>query len=356
MSIDKNRLAISSAFFSAVLFGMSTPFGKLLLSRIGPLSLAGLLYLGSFGGIAAVLLLRMVRKTDANGEASLGRRDALPLAGAILCGGVCAPILLFVGLSKTHASVASLLLNTEGILTILSAVLIFRESAGSRVWTSATLMLLASFIMVYSPADTASLSGPLLILGACLMWGIDNNITRKLSHKSPYEIALLKGLAAGAVTLAIARSAGEALPSFPFLLLALLLGALSYGASLILFIYALRHVGTSRTATLFQTAPFVGAVVSLALLGEPLTLRLALSGLVMAAATVILLGERHSHQHEHGEMWHNHRHDHDEHHCHDHEGDEAGRHAHLHYHPPLVHSHVHFPDLHHRHSHRQHGT
>jgi drug/metabolite transporter (DMT)-like permease len=348
---DGRWLGTFSAFFSAMLFGMSAPLGKLLLSQINPLSLAGLLYLGSFAGITLIVLVRAVTKSKDTGETPLRRDDFLSLGGAILSGGVVAPILLFFGLSKTPASVASLLLNTEAMLTMLLASLVFHEWVEKRVWVSAVLMLCASVIMVYSSVERAAPSGPLLVVAACLMWGVDNNITRQLAHKNPFSVAQLKGLVAGLVTLLIAYAVGDKLPDPLFILFALLLGACSYGASLVLFVYALRYIGTSRTATWFQTAPFLGAAISFLVLREPLSPRLAVSGCIMICAAALLLWEYHTHGHEHPEIWHEHRHDHDEHHRHEHEIDQAGPHAHPHYHTPLLHSHMHLPDFHHRHNH-----
>jgi len=348
---DGRWIGILSASFSAILFAMSAPFGKLLLSQMGPLPLAGLLYLGSFAGITVFVLVRALTKGRDIGEAPLRRDDFFSLSAAILSGGVFAPILLFYGLSKTPASVASLLLNTEAMLTTLLAALVFHEWVGKRIWVSAALMLCASLIMVYSSVETAAPLGPLLIVAACLMWGVDNNITRHLAHKNPLSIARLKGLVAGPVTLLLAYSIGDSLPAPPFILRALLLGAFSYGASLVLFVYALRYIGTSRTATWFQTAPFLGAVLSLLLLREPLSSRLAVSGFIMICAAALLLREYHTHEHEHPAIWHEHRHDHDEHHRHEHGIAQAGPHAHPHYHSPLIHSHIHLPDLHHRHNH-----
>jgi drug/metabolite transporter (DMT)-like permease len=183
------------------------------------------------------------------------------------------------------------------------------------------------------------------------MWGVDNNITRQLTHKNPFSIARIKGLVAGLVTLLIAHSVGDSLPAPPFILCALLLGAFSYGASLVLFVYALRYIGTSRTATWFQTAPFLGAVVSILLLGDPLSFRLVVSGFIMICAAALLLREHHEHEHEHPAIRHEHRHEHDEHHRHEHEIEPTGPHAHPHYHSPIAHSHMHLPDLHHRHGH-----
>lgn len=351
MHLNDRWLGTLFAFFSAVLFGISAPLGKLLLSQLKPLPLVGLLYLGSFASISVALLTGIGAKSADRAETPLRRDDFFFLGCAIVSGGVVAPILLFYGLARTPASVASLLLNAEAILTILFAASVFRERVGKRVWAAAGLMLCASVILVYSSVGRATLSGPLLVLGACLMWALDNNVTLQLAHKNPFSIARLKGLTAGSVTLFIAYAVGDRPSSAASVLLALLLGAFSYGGSLVLFIYALRHMGASRTATWFQTAPFLGAAASLALLRESLSLQFAVSGCIMLCASALLLREQHTHGHEHPALWHEHRHDHDEHHRHQHERDEAGPHAHPHSHSLLVHSHMHFPDFHHRHNH-----
>jgi len=353
--MNRHKSASSGAFFalcSAVLFGMSPPLGKLLLSRVQPVMLAGLLYVGAAAGIAAMALARPGKKAADAGEAPIRRADCLPLSVAIIAGGIVAPILLFCGLSRTPASVASLLLNTEAVMTLLLAALIFREWVGKRVWLAAGIMLVASLMLIYSGIDRTGALGPLLVVAACFMWGVDNNATSRLAHKNPFSIARLKGLAAGLVAIAIARAAHEPWPEARFVLLALLLGALSYGASIVLFVYAMRHIGAARTSTWFQSAPFAGAAISVAFLGDALTPRLAVSGLLMMAGALVLFRERHEHEHGHHEVRHEHRHAHDDHHRHEHPaGQAAVTHAHQHYHLPLVHSHAHLPDLHHRHNH-----
>lgn len=339
------------ALCSAVLFGMSAPLGKLLLSQITPMTLAGLLYIGGSAGIALITLAGRAKAGHAE-EAPIRRSDWGLLGAAILSGGVIAPILLFYGLSMTSASVASLLLSTEAMLTTLVAGVIFREWIGKGVWLSALLMLAASLILANAAIDRGRVSGPALVVAACLMWGIDNNITSRLAHKNPASIARLKGLVAGVVTLVIACAAGMPWPDTRFVGLALLLGACSYGVSLVLFVYALRYIGTARTATWFQTAPFAGAVLSIIVLGDSLTLRLTISAVFMILATVLLLREHHEHEHKHEEVWHEHKHEHDEHHRHhDEEYQRGAVHTHPHYHSPLIHFHVHLPDVHHRHKH-----
>jgi drug/metabolite transporter (DMT)-like permease len=196
----------------------------------------------------------------------------------------------------------------------------------------------------------------LLILGSCLAWGIDNNLTRKVSLNDATWITAIKGLVAGSVNLALALALGSGLPPIPVVAAALVVGFLSYGVSLALFVVGLRHLGTARTGAYFSVAPFVGATLALAL-GEPLTLRLVAAGLLMGMGVWLHLTERHSHAHRHEPMDHTHEHVHDEHHRHDHPDQPdliltpALRHTHWHHHDPITHTHAHFPDPHHRHGH-----
>jgi drug/metabolite transporter (DMT)-like permease len=184
------------------------------------------------------------------------------------------------------------------------------------------------------------------------MWALDNNLTRHLSARNPFVIARLKGLCAGCTTLLAAVVLGYSLPATGAIGFALLLGAFSYGASLVLFVYALRHLGAARTGAFFGTAPFIGGTVALIVLAEPLTWTLGAAGVLMAVGVWLILREAHEHEHAHDDLCHEHLHTHDEHHRHEHpECEDEERHSHEHAHRMLAHTHAHVPDLHHRHGH-----
>lgn len=341
------------ALLAAALFGASAPLSKLLLAGLGPFSLAALLYLGSGGGLLAWSRIRLALSPGRRREAPLAGLDFLWLAGAVASGGVAAPVLLLWGLSGIDASQASLLLSTEGVLTVLIAAAVFREHVGRRIWGGAALMLAAGALLAYSPGATWGVSPhALAIVAACALWGLDNNLTRPISGGDPVTIAMIKGLAAGATNLLLARWVGEPAPSWAFAAPALALGSLAYGASLLLYILALRHLGSARAAAHFGAAPFIGAALSALILREPVTLALAAACALMLAATWLTLSERHAHDHVHEPMEHAHLHVHDEHHQHAHApGDGPAPHAHAHRHERLAHAHAHLPDLHHRHGH-----
>jgi drug/metabolite transporter (DMT)-like permease len=351
-SASKKR-GLAAALGAAFFFGISTPFSKLILGAVSPPMLAGLLYLGSFAGLTLASLFRRASPPMRTREAALRGRDYIYLAGSILAGGIAAPFFLLYGLKAAEASTASLLLNLEGTLTALVAYLFFREHVGRWTWASAAVMLTASSILSYAPgtAGWQVRHGSMLVLAAALMWALDNNLTRELSHRDPYMISRLKGLAAGAANVIIAFAVGAALPPSVPLAGSLVLGALSYGAALVLFIYALRHLGASRTGAYFGAAPFVGVAVSMILLGEGLTMRIISASALMLAGLWLILKEYHEHEHTHEELRHDHAHIHDEHHDHAHDGDTAGPHSHMHTHAGLTHSHAHVPDIHHLHRH-----
>lgn len=333
------------AILSTALFGISPPVAKVLLEDLDPVALAGLLYIGAFIGLTIVSLMRPSRPS-----APLERKDAPWLAGAILAGGVLAPVALMIGLTMVSGLAGSLLTNLEGVATALIAVIVFREYAGRRLWFALAVMTLAGVLLSWDPSGgTIDPLGPLLIVLAMVCWGVDNNLTRQISGKDPVRIAQLKGLIAGSFSLSVAVLLGVRLSLTPPLLLALLLGALSYGISLVLFIKALEGLGSSRTGAFFSLGPFVGAVVAVLFLNDPLTPPLLAAAALMALGVYAIMAERHGHSHRHERMTHTHAHEHDMHHRHGHDGE--GAHSHEHVHPEMVHSHVHWPDEHHRHEH-----
>lgn len=345
------KIGIVFALVSAGLFGASTPFAKLLLGTIDPWMMAGLLYLGAGAGLAVIHLSRAALSLPAP-EAPLRRTDVPWLALVILAGGVLGPLLLMFGLSRTDAASASLLLNLEGVATMAIAWVAFRENVDRRLLLGALAILLGAAVLSWQGQATFDL-GAVLIAGACLCWGIDNNLTRKLSSADPVQIAMLKGLIAGTINLLIALGHGAAFPSAGDVAAAAVVGFFGYGVSLALFVLALRHLGTARTGAYFSLAPFVGAVLAIALLDETITPQLVIAGLLMALGLWLHLSEQHEHEHPHEALEHEHRHQHDEHHQHAHDGGmPAGEpHSHWHRHTPMVHRHPHYPDIHHRHGH-----
>ncbi|HWY99708.1 MAG TPA: EamA family transporter [Edaphobacter sp.] len=339
---------IVAALGAALLFGSSTPLAKLLLADVSPWLLAALLYLGSGIGLT---LYSLPGKVPAG---HLPRAEWPWLAGAIFTGGVLGPGLQMLGLTRMPASGASLLLNAESVFTALLAWFVFRENFDRRIALGMGAIL-AGLLILSWPGE-AKFSGvvpELCVLGACLCWAIDNNLTRKVSLSDATWIASWKGLVAGGVNLALVLALGAKWPSLPHIAGALVVGFFAYGASLALFVTGLRHLGTARTGAYFSVAPFFGTVLSIAFLHEPITLKLLAAGALMAVGLWLHLTEKHSHTHVHEAMDHEHEHIHDEHHQHAHPYPVAPStvHTHMHHHEPMTHTHEHYPDAHHRHPH-----
>jgi len=352
MTERHDRAGAWLALFAAVLFGVSAPAAKALLGTVSPHLLAGLLYAGSGIGLAVVAGLRPQLRRYSGPR--LTARDAPWLGGAILFGGVLGPVLLLVGLSHSPASNASLLLNLEGVFTASIAWIVFRENVDRRIVLGMLAIVAGSAVVSWQGRLAWNgLVGPLGIAAACACWAIDNNLTQKVSGGNPVQIAMLKGIVAGSVNILLALAQGATWPSVVSISEALLLGFVSYGISLVLFVIALRHLGTARTGAYFSTAPFVGALLSVIALHETMTRGLVAGALLMGVGVWLHLTERHEHEHAHEAMEHEHQHVHDEHHQHEHgPGDPPGEpHSHWHRHEPMVHTHPHYPDIHHRHSH-----
>jgi drug/metabolite transporter (DMT)-like permease len=347
MKIDRG---VWAALGAALLFGLSTPLAKALLADISPLMMAGLLYTGSGVGLAIIFAIRVAMNRSSivwPQGSSIGW-----LVGAALFGGALAPYLLMQGLAQTDSATASLALNLEGVFTALLAWFIFDENYDRRVLFGMALIAAGGVILCIGPTHSTGTPGPLLIGAACIGWAIDNNLTRKVSISDAMLVACAKGVIAGPVNIGLALGSGLSLPPALKVLQAGLLGFVGYGVSLTLFVIALRHLGTARSAAYFSLAPFIGSAIAVAL-GTPISSSLVVAGLIMGIGVWLHLTERHLHSHHHEPLEHGHVHSHDVHHQHSHDLDWDGKepHSHPHSHEALQHDHAHFPDIHHQHKH-----
>lgn len=349
MSAQTQLRGVALGLLAAALFGVSAPIAKLLLRDLSPVLLAGLFYAGSGAALTVVRWLRPAAR-----EARLQRSDLPALALLATLGGVLGPVLMLWGLDRVSALAGSLLLNLEAPFTMLVAVLLFGEHMGKQASVAALCIVLGAVgLRVEGNQLSADLMGVLAIAGACLCWAFDNNLTQRLMVRDPFSVVRVKALTAAACNLSIGLMLSKTLPETNTIVYALIVGALSYGVSVVLDAYALRALGAAREAACFATAPFLGAALALLLFPETMALPTLLAMLVMVLGVVLLLRERHSHLHRHEPLMHEHAHTHDEHHHHEHApGDPQGEpHSHLHQHAALTHDHPHVPDLHHRHSH-----
>ncbi len=336
---------IFQALLAALFFGASAPISKLLLGDVPPVLMAAFLYLGSGTGISLIKLYRRLSKNEK--EAGIKRPDIGWLAGAIISGGIVAPIILMISLKNTPASTASMLLNFEGAGTTLLALLFFHESISRRALAAIAAITLASIFLSTNFKGGFGLSlGALGILLACVLWGLDNNLTRNISGKDPLTIVAWKGLIAGTFSLILGLVLGQQLPALITILSILLLGFISYGLSTMLFIYSMRGLGAARTSALYGTAPLAGVILSIIIFHDPLTLIFVIAAILMILGAYLLANEEHAHFHIHMPVLHEHLHRHDEFHTH---SQQEGTHSHEHEHPRAEHEHGHMPDIHHRH-------
>lgn len=345
-----------NAIIAAALFGASAPISKLLLNDISPVFMASFLYLGSGVGLLVFKLFQKASKVEHN-EARISKTDIPWLIGAILTGGILAPVVLMFSLQNTPASTASLLLNFESVATTVIAVLFFREHISKRVLVAMILITIASIVLSWNTSGNWGFSiAAFGVILACIFWGMDNNFTRNISLKDPVSIAMIKGLSAGSFSFILALSLHNPMPAMDTIIYAMILGSLSYGISVVLFIKALRELGSVRTGALFGAAPFIGAVLSFFLFREAQGVSFYTAIVIMIIGVMLLLREKHEHSHTHEESEHEHRHGHDDgHHTHQHENNidipEGAYHSHRHKHSKTKHKHPHKPDIHHRHSH-----
>jgi len=340
------------AISAAALYGLSSPLSKLLLKGLSPAFMAAFLYLGAGFGMLLVTIVKHQFTGRRTKEAALTREE-MPFILLMILLDILAPILLMYGLGMTTAANASLLNNFEIVATTLLALFLFREAVGRRMWLAIGLITLSSVLLtIEDPGSLRFSGGSVLVLLACVAWGLENNTTRKLSIKDPMQVVIIKGLGSGLGALIIAVLAREMKFDLGYAFLTLLLGFAAYGISIYFYIMAQRDLGASRTSAYYATAPFIGVIISFALFRTPMTTTFVLASIIMLLGTYFVITESHGHVHEHAVETHEHKHSHDDlHHDHQHEPPFSGEHSHIHEHEKLIHDHEHLPDLHHRHEH-----
>ena len=336
------------ALLSAVLFGASTPIGKILLDSLPPFQLAGLLYLGAAIGVLPFL----VRRQTTRKVHRIGKRNLLRLIGAISFGGIAGPVLLLFGLQKAPAASVAMWLNLELVATAILGGLLFREYLGGYGWIGVIGTIGAS-VMLSWHEGTIGLYALLLVAAASVCWGLDNHLTALIDGITPAQSTFWKGAIAGATNLIISVILEPYGKAIWVLASGVIVGVFSYGFSISLYILAAQNLGATRSQMIFASAPFCGVALSVILLGETISVIQAVAAVILVVSLTILFRDQHSHSHTHELLHHKHRHRHDDgHHDHVHtDGEGAVYHSHWHTHEPLTHAHPHWPDIHHRHRH-----
>lgn len=329
---------------AAALFGASAPAASRLAGEVPAPTLAGLLYAG-----AALAVLPACARTPPPRRAL--RASGRPLAVAVLAGGALGPVLLVAGLARTEAATASILLNLELVATVALAATLWREHLGGRVLGGAALVAVGGAVLVWTPGASLD-AGALLVVAACTCWGVDNCVTARLDQLAPEHVVLAKGLVAGGADLLLGLLVLGGGLTTGQLVSGLAIGAAGYGWSITLWVEGAQELGAARAQVIFATAPFIGAALAWAVLGEPVAVAEVAAILLAGLGVAVSLGSAHAHRHPHPPLDHDHEHGHDDgHHDHAHGRPAVGRHRHRHRHTPLVHAHPHVPDLHHQHEH-----
>lgn len=347
---NESTKAILLAVLAAVLFGICSPVSKLLLDDLSPTFMAALLYLGAGFGMLLVQMSRLLLKRQRT-EAKMTKKE-LPYIAAMILLDIGAPIFLMIGLTMTTASTASLLNNFEIVATSSIAMIFFKEQLDKRMWFAIVLIVISSMILSVEDLKSLSLSvGAIFIIAACLCWGIENNCTRMLSMKDPLQIVIIKGFGSGTGALLISIGVNGNHGSLPYILLALLLGFVSYGLSIFFYIAAQRKLGAARTSIYYAAAPFLGVLISWIVLRDAITASFLTALAIMLVGTYFAISEKHEHPHIHVEETHEHRHRHDDGHHSHHDVEITEEHSHEHTHETQAHTHTHMPELHHQHKH-----
>jgi drug/metabolite transporter (DMT)-like permease len=354
--IKKNQMnypmgAILLAVLAAALYGISAPVSKLLLVELPPTLMAALLYLGAGFGMLLVDMIKKVGQKE-EPEAGIVRKDMPYIIGMIVLD-IGAPIFLMLGLSMTTSANVALLNNFEIVATSLIALFVFKEAVGKRMWQSIALITLASLVLTMEDHSFSFSTGSVFVLFACICWGFENNCTRMLSLRNPFQIVVIKGFGSGVGALALSLVSGQYSRNVNYIFYTLLLGFVAYGLSIYFYIKAQRVLGAARTSAYYAAAPFIGVLISWLIFREAITGKFMVALAIMLLGAYLAITEVHNHMHVHAAVTHEHKHNHgDGHHNHEHIPEFLGEHSHIHTHDGIAHNHEHTPDIHHTHDHK----
>lgn len=285
---NKKQFATAFAILAAALYAVNVPLSKLLLSHAGTTMMAAFLYLGAGLGL---MICGVIQKASCKGQKQepLTKKE-LPYTVGMVVLDILAPIFLMIGIARTNSANVSLLNNFEIVATSLIALFIFKEKISKLLWVAITLVVIASAILSFEGTGAFVFNeGSLFVLAASICWGMENNCTNKISHKSATEIVVIKGCFSGLGSLIIAFAMGENLPELKWLLLVLLLGFVSYGLSINFYIRAQSSLGAAKTSAFYSVAPFLGVAFGMLLLGERPGGRFYIGLLIMAVSTVLMV-------------------------------------------------------------------
>ena len=286
--MKSKKMATCFAILAALLYAINIPMSKLLLNYVDATMMASFLYLGA--GIGLFIYGVVLKRINKNKKVDKLTKKELPYTIAMVVLDIIAPILLMFGITMTNSANVSLLNNFEIVATSLIALFIFREVISKRLWFAIVLVVIATIILSFEGTSAFVFNkGSLLVLGACICWGFENNCTKMISNKSSVEIVTIKGIFSGLGSFVVALLIGETIPSIMFIFLVLLLGFVSYGLSINLYIKAQSVIGAAKTSAYYSVSPFCGVLFSLILLGEVPGIQFYIALFIMIISTIIMV-------------------------------------------------------------------
>lgn len=272
------------AIASAIFFSFNVPISKILLDFVSPYWLASLLYFGA--GLGTLFYYQFTKKkTTTHGKVS----NQTFWYGLMIILDIFAPIFFLIGVKETNGSLVGLLSNAELIFTLMIALLFFREKLSRFSWIASILIVFGLIIANYQGMSNQYEIGSLWIILGTLFWGLENNVSKKLSFGNPLFVVIFKGIGTGIGTLIIAFILNEVAPTFLYLMFSFVAGFLIYGLSLIFYVNAQRSQGAAKVQLIQSFAPILGGILSWVFFQEILSIT-TVFGYIMVVIALILLG------------------------------------------------------------------
>ena len=290
LKFDKTKIAIISAILSAVLYAICIPCVKTISPYVASATTGALLYLGAGFGLFISYIFKKNKKIIL-----LSKQD-LPYTSSMIILDILAIILLMFGIKYTNSANVSLLGNFELVATSAVAFFLFKGSVSKKLMTAIILITLASIILSFESKESLVFNiGSLFVILSCVCWGIENNCTRMISNKDTRQITMIKGIFSGLGSVIIAFFLKESIPEVKWIIIILLLGCISYGISVCLYIYAQRYLGATKTGALYSITPFAGALFSILFLREQPIFQFYIALFIMILGTILVIKDSFEH-------------------------------------------------------------
>lgn len=275
--LKKNeRKGLLFAFLSSFLYDLNVPVSKYSLKTLSTNEILFLLYFGSAVGLVLLMLFNKKQKFSLKPQ----KGESIFIIGVIIFD-ILAALFIVESLKYIDASTVSLISILEISFTIVISHFIFKTQISKNLIIAVILVSIGGILLSFDSSTEFKLSiASMLTVFATACWGLENNLTAKVSDKNPLLLVFYKCFAVAIFNLLFILNINifELFINNWYLLV---IGFFTYGISILYYVYAINYIGISKTSIVFSFSPVFGALISLILFKEKITIYFVISLILM---------------------------------------------------------------------------